>query len=144
MSIRLFAAVALLGAAAPAAGQESPADPPKTGSVAGVVIEEKSEERIAKAFVILRRDQEGGIGEITGSDGKFTLRDLDPGTYVLTVERDGYVVPRGQSQTVQVQAGQNTSDVKLKLQRTGAVSGRILDADGNPIPNVSVVMSAMG
>ena len=143
MRIGLFAAVALLGAVAPAVGQESPADPPKTGSVAGVVIEEKSEEHIAKAFVILRRDQEGGIGAITGPDGKFTLRDVDPGTYVLTVERDGYVVPRGQPQSVQVQAGQTTADVKLKLQRTGAVSGRILDADGDPVPNVSVLVSPM-
>jgi hypothetical protein len=141
MRIRFFAAVALLGAAAPIAGQEGPVPPPKTGSVAGAVIEEKSEESIAKAFVILRRDQEGGIGAITGPDGKFTLRDLDPGTYALTVERDGYVVPRGQSQTVQVQAGQTTADVKLKLQRTGAVSGRILDADGDPVCNVSVLVS---
>jgi protocatechuate 3,4-dioxygenase beta subunit len=141
MRIWFFAAAALLGAAAQGAGQESPAARPKTGSVAGVVIEEKSEEGIAKAFVILRRDQEGGIGEITGADGKFTLRDVDPGTYVLTVERDGYVVPRGQSQTVQVQAGQITADVKLKLQRTGAVSGRILDADGDPVCNVSVFVA---
>lgn len=141
MRVRLFAAVAMLGVAAPAAGQETPVPPPKTGSVAGVVIDEKSEDRIAKAFVILRRDQEGGVGEITGSDGKFTLRDVDPGTYVLAVERAGYVVARGQSQTVQVQAGQTTADVKLKLQRTGAVSGRILDADGDPISNVNVVVS---
>jgi len=63
MRIRLFAAVALLGAAAATAGQQSPAEPPKTGSVAGVVIDEKSEDRIAKAFVILRRDQEGGVGQ---------------------------------------------------------------------------------
>ena len=141
MRIRFFPTMALLGAAVPIAGQEGPLPPPKTGSVAGVVMEEKSEEGIAKAFVILRRDQEGGIGAITGPDGKFTLRDLDPGTYVLTVERNGYVVPRGQSQTVQVQAGQTTADVKLKLQRTGAVSGRILDADGDPVCNVSVLVS---
>jgi len=143
MRVRLFVAVVLLGAAAPAAGQEKAAEPPKTGSVSGVVIDEKSEDRIAKASVILRRDQEGGIGQITDSNGKFTLRDVDPGTYVLAVERDGYVVARGQSQTVQVQAGQTATDVKVKLQRTGAVSGRILDADGDPISNVSVVVSPM-
>ncbi len=143
MRIRLLAAVALLGAAAPAAGQESPAEPPKTGSVAGVVIDEKSEDCIAKALVILRRDQEGGVGQITGSDGKFTIRDLDPGTYIVAVERDGYVVARGQTQTVTVQAGQTVSDVKLKLQRTGTITGRILDADGDPVSGVSVVASAM-
>ena len=61
--------------------------------------------------------------------------------YTLSVERDGYVVARGKPQTVSVQAGQTTSDVKLKLVRTGTVSGRILDADGDPISGVNVVVS---
>src|SRR6266404_6034104 len=144
MRIKLLTLLALLGNAVPIAGQENPREPAKTGSVAGVVIDEKSGDPVAKALVILRRDQEGGIGEITSADGKFTLRDVDPGTYVLAVQRDGYVVARrGQSQTVNVQAGQITSEVKLKLLRTGAISGRILDADGDPISGVNVVLSAV-
>ena len=142
MRFLLVTAALLLGTVAPVAGQENPVDVPKTGSVAGVVIDEKSGARIARAVVILRRDQEGGIGEITGADGKFTLRDVDPGTYVLAVERDGYVVARGQSQTVNVQAGQITSDLQLKLLRTGAISGRVVDPDGDPISGVNVVVSA--
>ncbi|PYT29625.1 MAG: hypothetical protein DMG57_11065 [Acidobacteria bacterium] len=172
MRIRLLTAAALLGTAAPIAGQENQVEPPKTGSVAGVVIDEKSGDRVAKAVIILRRDEQrtvpsgnvsggrnlystgslfprtctevpGEIGEITGADGKFTLRDVDPGTYLLAVERDGYVIARGQTQTVKVQAGQTTSDVKVKLLRTGAISGRILDADGDPISGVNVVLSAV-
>src|ERR1017187_5025758 len=139
--IRLLIAAALLGDAAQVSGQENPPVAPKTGTVEGVAIDEKSGEGIAKALIILRRDQEGGMGEITDAKGKFTLRDVDPGVYTLSVERDGYVVAGGPSQTVSVQAGQTTSDVKLKLQRTGAVSGRILDADGDPIFGVSVVVS---
>jgi protocatechuate 3,4-dioxygenase beta subunit len=45
---------------------------------------------------------------------------------------------------VSVQASQTTSVVKLKLLRTGAVSGRILDADGDPISGVNVVVSLTG
>jgi hypothetical protein len=143
MRILLLTAALLLDTVAAVVGQEKPVEPPKTGSVTGVVIDEKSGARIAKAVVILRRDQEGGVGENTGADGKFTLRDVDPGAYVLAVERDGYVVARGQSQTVNVQAGQTTSDVQLKLLRTGAISGRVLDPDGDPISAVNVVVSAM-
>ena len=139
--IRLLIASALLGNAAQVSGQENPPVPPKTGSIAGIAIDEKSGDGIAKALIILRRDQEGGVGEVTDANGKFTLRDVDPGMYTLSVERDGYVVARGQPQTVSVQAGQTTSDVKLKLVRTGAVSGRILDADGDPVSGVSVVVS---
>src|SRR6266851_6263835 len=142
MRIRLLTAAALLGTAAHIAGQENPVEPPKTGSVAGVVIDEKSGDRVAKAVIILRRGEEGGIGGITGADGKFTLRDVDPGTYVLAVERDGYVVARGESQTVNVQVGQTTSDLQLKLLRTGAISGQVVDPDGDPISGVNVVVSA--
>jgi protocatechuate 3,4-dioxygenase beta subunit len=138
--IRLLIASVLLGRAAQVSGQEDPAAAPKTGSIAGVAIDEKSGEGVAKALIILRRDQQGGLGEITDAKGKFTLRDVDPGVYTLSVERDGYVAARGPSQTITVQAGQTTSDVKLKLQRTGAVSGRILDADGDPISGVGVVV----
>jgi hypothetical protein len=138
--IRLLIASTLLGETAQVSGQENPPVSPKTGSIAGVAIDEKSGEGIAKALIILRRDREGGLGEITDAKGKFTLRDVDPGVYTLSVERDGYVVARGPSQTITVQAGKTTSDVKLKLLRTGAVSGRILDADGDPISGVGVVI----
>lgn len=100
--IRLLIASALLGNAAQVSGQENPPVPPKTGSIAGIAIDEKSGDGIAKALIILRRDQEGGVGEVTDANGKFTLRDVDPGMYTLSVERDGYVVARGQPQTVSV------------------------------------------
>ena len=142
MCVRLLTASALLCVAGPMAGQVTPAEPAKTGSVAGVVVDGKSGDGVAKAVVILRHDQAGGIGAITDSEGKFTLHDVDPGTYLLAVERDGYVAARAQSQTVNVQVGQTTSDVKVKLLRTGAISGRILDADGDPISGVGIVVSA--
>ncbi len=141
MSIRLSITSALLGGAALLCSQENPPAPPKTGSVAGTVIDEKSGEGIPKALITLRRDPEGGLGQITDSNGKFSLHDVEPGTYTLSVERDRYVLARGQTQTIDVQPGQATSDIKLKLQRTGVVSGRILDADGEPVSGVNVVVS---
>jgi protocatechuate 3,4-dioxygenase beta subunit len=137
-SIRVLMASVLFGGASLLFPQENPA-PQKTGSVSGTVVDEKSGEGIAKALVIIRRDQEGGVGQFTDADGKFTLRDLDPGTYTLSVERDRYVAARGQSQTVSVQAGQTTANVKLKLQRTGTLSGRVVGGDGEPVSGVNVV-----
>src|ERR1035438_6769219 len=104
--IRLLIASALLGNAAQVSGQEDPAAAPKAGSVAGAAIDDKSGEGIAKALIILRRDQQGGLGEITDAKGKFTLRDVDPGVYTLSVERDDFVAAGEKSQTVSVQAGQ--------------------------------------
>ncbi len=140
MSIRLSISSAILCGVLLSA-QENPAAPPKTGSVAGTVIDEKSGEGIPKALITLRRDPESGLGQITDANGKFALHDVEPGTYTLSVERDRYVVARGQSQTIDVQPGQATSDIKLKLQRTGVISGRILDAEGEPVSGVNVVVS---
>ena len=61
--IRLLIASTLLGETAQVSGQENPPVSPKTGSIAGVAIDEKSGEGIAKALIILRRDHEGGLGE---------------------------------------------------------------------------------
>ena len=105
-------ASALLGNAAQVSGQENPPVSPKTGSIAGAAIDEKSGEGIAKALIILRRDHEGGLGEIADAKGKFTLHGVDPGMYTLTVERDGYVT-RGQSQTISVQAGHIGCEVEV-------------------------------
>ncbi|HEV3334382.1 MAG TPA: carboxypeptidase-like regulatory domain-containing protein [Bryobacteraceae bacterium] len=137
MRIWLLTAVAL-------AAQEHPAEPPKTGTVTGIVIDDKSGDGVPKAVIILRQGQQGdgGIGTTTGLDGKFALREVNPGTYALAIDRDGYVAARGNSQTVTVQAGQTSSDVKLKLLRTAAISGRILDPDGDPVSGVSVNVSA--
>lgn len=53
----------------------------------------------------------------------------------MTVERDGYVTaPSSETRTITVQAGQTTADVNLELVRTGAISGRIVDSDGEPLP----------
>jgi hypothetical protein len=89
MRIRLFMAAALLGASLPTAGQEKPAEPPKTGSVAGIIIDQNYGDAVPKAIVILRHGEEEGIGATTGADGKFLLRDVDPGAYAITVEKDG-------------------------------------------------------
>ncbi|HUI81607.1 MAG TPA: carboxypeptidase-like regulatory domain-containing protein, partial [Bryobacteraceae bacterium] len=138
MRLPLAIAITLVGTVLP-----MPAQLPKTGSITGVVVDDKSSDPIPKAIVIIRvREQEPGIGTTAGADGKFTLRDVDPGTYTITVERDGYVSARGQTQTVQVQAGQTTSDIKWKLLRTGAISGRVLDPDGDPVFGVSIMLSS--
>lgn len=132
----LVVSLALLNAAA----QDS-SSPPKTGSVTGIAIDDKTGEPIARAVIILRHDRDDGVGGVADAKGKFTLREIDPGTYTLSVEREGYVAARRQPQTVIVQAGQDTSDVKVKLLRTGALSGRILDPEGDPVSGVSVLVT---
>ena len=138
--IRLLLTAALMvytGTLVAAQGNEGEA--PNRGSVTGIVVESKSDEPVRKAVVILRSEQGTGIGTTTDATGKFVLQDLEPGTYTLTVSRDGYVVARkSRRKVVVVKADETTSDLKLELLRTGTISGRILDADGDPITGASL------
>ena len=132
-------------------GQTVPADGPKMATASGVVIDGKSGEPVRKSVVILRpisapampamvtAGQHSGIGTTTDAAGKFLLHDIEPGTYKMWAERDGYVTPSPSSgQIVSFEAGVEKSDLKLKLLRTGSVSGRVLDSDGEPVMNASV------
>jgi len=132
--------VALLYLAAAALGQERPLSNPTGGSLRGSVVDAKSGDPLAKATVIVRRGQEPGLGTVTGRDGSFALRDLQPGVYTITAERQGYVIPKGKPQTVTVEAAQDTSDMKLTMVRTGTISGRVMDPDGDPLSGVYVTI----
>jgi len=122
--------------------QEQATELQKRDSIAGSVVESTSEEPVRKALVILHGSNGATIGTHTDATGKFTLHNVEPAHYIIIVSRDGYAfVPEGGGQEVTVKAGEPISDLKLKLVRAGAISGRIVDADGDPISGVSVQIS---
>lgn len=93
-------------------GQTDTSNDMKHGIVTGTVVENKSGAPLRKAVVIIRHEQEEGTGTSTDALGKFTLRDIDPGTYQVTVERDGYVATReSERRVLVVKAGETNSDV---------------------------------
>lgn len=147
VNIRVLAGALLAACLAASLGAQTP-DVKKFGAVSGVVAESKSDAPVAKALVILRGNQKAGAGDAglgtrTSASGAFTFRDLEPGTYQITVERAGYVsAPENKGKTVTVKAAENTSDVALTLLRTGAISGRVFDTDGEPFARVSIQVVA--
>ena len=84
----------------------------------------------------------------TGSDGRFVFRDLKEGKYRLVAIRSGglyYPVEFGQRDLSQrglnfpVAAGEAKKDVKIEMVPTGAISGRVVDEDGQPMGHVLVM-----
>src|SRR5258707_8045340 len=138
--MRFARLVVLIAGALTALGFQAPAGV-TLGTVAGRVIEvpsSESDKGIRKALVILKRGQEAGIGVYSDDKGNYRLQ-AEPGGYSVTVERLGYVVSsQSQPKTIVVQERQTLSDVNLELVRTGAISGRVVDPDGDPMPQVSV------
>lgn len=135
------AIVAVLLASAPVAYSFQPTTAADhEGVLQGRVIEAKSDppSPIKKALVVVRRAQEPGAGAYTDEKGAYRLR-VEPGAYAVTVERDGFVTdPNAEPKIITVQAGQTIDDLDLQMVRTGSISGRVLDSDGEPMPRTTV------
>ena len=102
---------------------------------------------LSKAQVMLRpvEGRRSSFGAVTDASGVFTLANIQPGSYRLEVERDGYVdreygqVSPSRPGTVLVLAdGQEVRDVVINMVPTGTIAGRVYDEDGEPIVGASV------
>ncbi len=77
--------------------------------------------------------------------GRYAMKDLEPGKYRLVVTANGYARasygargPNSSGTTISLEAGQHLKDVNLKLTPHGVVAGRVVDQDGDPLPNINV------
>jgi len=118
--------------------------PKKPGSVEGTVLNSVSHEPIKKASVTLRNLRER-FTYVVMSDaaGHFLFDNVEPGSYQVSVERDGFSsVRQGRrmpaEKPIVVEEEQHIKNVATQLAPKGVVSGRVLDEDGDPIMGASV------
>jgi hypothetical protein len=136
----------LLVAAASALAQNA-AHPAKEepASVAGVVTSALGGAPVARAHVTFYGWSERAqqmYGATTDADGKFEFRGLPPDSYSLRVEKTGFVTLPGETSPdhrIALGPGDRKENIQLKLTPVGEVSGRVTDADGEPMEFVSVV-----
>jgi uncharacterized GH25 family protein len=83
----------------------------------------------------------------TDSAGKFKFERVDPGDYYLTAKHAGFMdetyKPTGRDSQgrMHLSASQELSDVELRLVPQGAVSGHVVDEDGDPVASAMVTAS---
>jgi hypothetical protein len=140
-------ALALFGMAA--AWAQSQAAPPteEPASVAGVIANSLTGEPLLRAHIQLQLVGAGGpgnqsYGAMTNSEGKFSITKMPPGHYMITMDRIGFVVPLNaagnRTSDITLGAGDKKDTLKLTLTPVGAITGRVLDADGEPVQNANV------
>jgi hypothetical protein len=78
------------------------------------------------------------IPAVTDEEGRFRLTGVPAGVFTLTVAAAAYVFPdsvrsASPGRTVILQEGEEIKDVDLALKRGGIITGRVLDANGQPV-----------
>lgn len=105
----------------------------------GIVYKKGTNEPLSDATVELRQDQENGAvlrNLTTEDDGRFAFDNVAPGHYRVTVSRRGYTRP---PVTVVVDPRQAAGEIQLPMSQAGTISGRVYDANGQPMGNVEVL-----
>ncbi len=81
---------------------------------------------------------------LTDADGRFALVQVPAGAHQITAAKTGYAEARfgargsGPALRVEVTAGTVVSGIDIRLARSGAISGRVVDDAGDPLPNSTV------
>jgi hypothetical protein len=123
----------------------------KGGGIAGVVVDEGG--GAVPAFFVGVESFTPSVGErefsvrsgraksFSDPTGAFALDRLAPGSYVLSVGVEGRAPVR--SSSIDVRAGQVTSDVRVVVRRGGTVEGQIFDDEGRaPLAGAHVSFDA--
>ena len=132
--------------------QNAPAQQAPPASIEGTVVKLGTNEPISGVSVELSRAAGGPssvVGTVTtGDDGKFAFPEVAPGTYRIVATRSdslytpaeyGQRTPGGRGLPIELTSGQRLTNAKLEMDSTGSISGRVFDADGDPVANARVM-----
>jgi hypothetical protein len=113
--------------------------------ISGHVFRADTGEPLAKAIVSLFPPQENlGDQRIvrTTADGAFAFTGLLAGTYSVSAERNGFVFQFGggdfNTRSLSVRAGQELTQITLRLIPAGLISGTVIDEDRDPVARLTV------
>jgi protocatechuate 3,4-dioxygenase beta subunit len=148
MSIIRALCLLLVGAMG-VAGQEPNAAPQKpTGkpsdlcSVEGVVVKSTTGEgikNVAVQLIPLGGSQQPS-STLTENNGRFIIRDIAPGRYVIKAQGNGYMQQapdkgkgNAQARILDLTPGKNVSEIAFRLVPPGVITGTVYDEDGDPV-----------
>jgi hypothetical protein len=90
---------------------------------------------IAGAAIVLQGDDDAYMAETDG-EGRFRIDAVIPGRYQAKSQREGFLLRRTVRLTVA--ADVPTPELDVRMTPLGAISGRVVDTDGDPISKIQV------
>ncbi len=124
----------------------SPVSAQSEGRVEGKVLNSANGEPVRKVTVTLAtRKGAQGTSYVAESDvrGKFAIEAVEPGEYTIVADRQGFIIKTpGASGTpsppLKVESGLPVPEITIMLVPLGVITGRVMDADGDPIRGADV------
>jgi protocatechuate 3,4-dioxygenase beta subunit len=123
---------------------------PERAILEGIVTKAGTNEPVPRASIVVTMIQ-GQVSDVqtatTDNSGRFTVRNLTPGSHRVFATRDGFArTEHGQRGTrpgtpVDLLAGETKRNINLSLAPMGVISGRVVDADGKPMRGAFVRVS---
>jgi protocatechuate 3,4-dioxygenase beta subunit len=122
-------------------------------SIEGTVVNAATGEPVKKARVTLAPIGRRTLPYATTTDaaGHFLIDEVEAGRYDLTASRSGYLdqsySPRGDPNhraVLTLETGQDLKGMVFKLMPQGAITGRILNEDGDPVSDAIVDCMSIG
>lgn len=118
----------------------------KTGSsrIRGRVLNADGSGPVRRAQVRAMSPESGPKVAVTDAQGRFDISELPAGRYTLSANKSGYVnVQYGQTRPFEngkpiELADKQILDADFAMPRGGAISGRVLDEFGDPLPDTAI------
>ncbi|HEX7071345.1 MAG TPA: carboxypeptidase-like regulatory domain-containing protein, partial [Rhodothermales bacterium] len=81
-------------------------------------------------------------GAMTDRAGQFSVDPIRAGAYLITFEKPGYLAARWRGgmpmERLAVTAGERRDDCRFEMTRRAGISGRVVDANGDPVAGVPI------
>ena len=145
LAVCLLSGVLALAAFQAADSDKEKAKDKEKASLQGKISNAATGETLKKVTVVVNGHGKNLTGE-TDEKGQFSFDNLDPGKYTLMGQKNGFAPgfygARGNSLAgtpVEVIKGQDLKDLNWKLAPNAVITGKVLDADGEPIQNAMVM-----
>lgn len=113
--------------------------PPAAGTITGVVVDAVTNVRVAGVAVSLSNNSL--IGTTSDSSGRFTLSDVPPGAQGVAFSLTGYAAKAVTTGVLENTASDLGEVRLLSAYSTGTITGKVLDAGGAPLSDVTVTVS---
>ncbi len=128
-----------------------PSGAPPEGSISGVVTDIDTGAPIEGATVSTSSPGPGVSAApartTTNAHGDYTLRDIAAGTYrlmAMILPQSGVGGSPITSRSITLAPGQDLGAIDIKLPRYGRIAGKVLDENGEPVPDINVFGMSRG